>query len=688
MFRSYAFLLLLAVAAIGNTAPAPSSHVVHEARDRIHPRWTKLDRVASHMKLPMRIGLKQSNLDRADDFLEDISDPYSPNYGKHWTANEVIDAFKPSDSAVSDVKKWLVDHGIADARITRTENKAWLAFHATAEEAESLLHTEYHEYEDSVSGGVMPSCDQYHVPRHVSDHIDYITPGIKLLAPPESHKEKRAAISRRVAQAAGLDHSRILHNLNAHAKAPVNTSDLSICDKNITPVCIAALYNISQATTKHPNNSMGMFESELQFYTQLDLDMFFTNFTRRIPNGTHPVAANIDGGQQTTEDLYEAGGEVNLDLMLAYPIVYPQTITLYQVDDFIVQANQNDTYTFGFNTFLDALDGSYCTFKAYNETGNDPNLDQEYPDPNVGGWQGDLMCGVYKPAHVISLSYGGQEADLPISYQKRQCLEYMKLGLQGVSFLFASGDAGVSTYPEPYGIDGKTGCLGPNLDVFNPTWPNTCPYVTNVGGTKVYPGHSVHGPNPESAVFDPAGHPYHVNFSSGGGFSNVYKAPKYQQSALAHYFKNHDPGYPHYSAVVNDTDDITKLPNITKLVGNTKGIYNRIGRGVPDVAAVADNIAVYVGGNFSKSGGTSASTPIFAALINRINEERLNANKSSLGFLNPAMYKNPSMFRDIVNGTNPGCGTQGFSAVEGWDPVTGLGTPNYPKMLKYFMNLP
>ena len=55
------------------------------------------------------------------------------------------------------------------------------------------------------------------------------------------------------------------------------------------------------------------------------------------------------------------------------------------------------------------------------------------------------MCGTYKPTNVISLSYGGQESDLPITYQKRQCLEYMKLGLQGVSFLFASGDAGVGS---------------------------------------------------------------------------------------------------------------------------------------------------------------------------------------------------------------------------------------------------
>jgi hypothetical protein len=60
---------------------------------------------------------------------------------------------------------------------------------------------------------------------------------------------------------------------------------------------------------------------------------------------------------QSTKDLFQAGPEVALDLQLAYPIVYPQEITLYDVDDFIVQANQLDTYTFGFNTFLDALDG-------------------------------------------------------------------------------------------------------------------------------------------------------------------------------------------------------------------------------------------------------------------------------------------------------------------------------------------
>ena len=45
-------------------------------------------------------------------------------------------------------------------------------------------------------------------------------------------------------------------------------------------------------------------------------------------------------------------------------------------------------------------------------------------------------------------------------------------------------------------------------------------------------------------------------------------------------------------------------------------------------------------------------------------------------------------FNDITNGTNAGCGTQGFPAAPGWDPITGLGTPNFANLLATFMALP
>ena len=82
-----------------------------------------------------------------------------------------------------------------------------------------------------------------------------------------------------------------------------------------------------------------------------------------------------------------------------------------------------------------------------------------------------------------------------------------------------------------------------------------------------------------------------------------------------------------------------------------------------------------------------ASAPLWASFINRINEERLAAGKSTVGFVNPTLYANPGVMHAITIGNNPGCNTNGFSAYTGWDPVTGLGDPNYPALLKFFMSL-
>ena len=69
-------------------------------------------------------------------------------------------------------------------------------------------------------------------------------------------------------------------------------------------------------------------------------------------------------------------------------------------------------------------------------------------------------------------------------------------------------------------------------------------------------------------------------------------------------------------------------------------------------------------------------------------QERLRIGKCPVGFLNPALYANPWVLNDITNGTNKACLGQGFEAVQGWDPVTGLGTPSFPRMLELFLSLP
>ena len=97
---------------------------------------------------------------------------------------------------------------------------------------------------------------------------------------------------------------------------------------------------------------------------------------------------------------------------------------------------------------------------------------------------------------------------------------------------------------------------------------------------------------------------------------------------------------------------------------------------------------IFTGGAPTLIGGTSAATPAFAAILTRINEERLAIGKKTIGFVNPVLYAHPEVLHDITVGNNSGCGTDGFYAQKGWDPVTGLGTPNYPAMLKLFLSLP
>ena len=109
-----------------------------------------------------------------------------------------------------------------------------------------------------------------------------------------------------------------------------------------------------------------------------------------------------------------------------------QEVQLYQVGDpiectFFASSPLNSVADIptaaSFNNLLDALDKSYCTSGG----GDDPTQDGIYPDPAPGGYDGPEDCGTVTPAHIISTSYGYQEADLTPAYMQRQCAEYGKV---------------------------------------------------------------------------------------------------------------------------------------------------------------------------------------------------------------------------------------------------------------------
>jgi tripeptidyl-peptidase-1 len=66
-----------------------------------------------------------------------------------------------------------------------------------------------------------------------------------------------------------------------------------------------------------------------------------------------------------------------------------------------------------------------------------------------------------------------------------------------------------------------------------------------------------------------------------------------------------------------------------------------------------------------------------------INDALISQHKAPLGWLNPWLYsKGYKGLTDITKGLSHGCNVDGFPATEGWDPVTGFGTPNFPELLK------
>lgn len=544
--RIDALVQIVATLAVAVTASpvTTSGHVVHERRSRAPQDWKKHSRVHPEAVIPVRIGLSQQNLHRAEEFINEVSHPESELYGQHWSAQKIVEMFAPKKESVDAVHSWLEQSGVELSRVNMSPNMAWMEFNATTNEVEQLLHTEYHLYRHT-AGHTHVACDEYSLPSHLTEHIDIVTPSV--------HFDKRIGTQRHVRKGEHLPHKlRELNKrnlelskrqLNAEPNAPKgivgSASDpsnpkqgvavlnalmtLADCDTMITPDCLRALYDMPVGSTQMGNNTLGVVEYTPQAFLQKDMDLWFKQFS---PDqvGVSPSQNLIDGAiVQTTNQSFSFNGESALDLQYAMELIYPQKVSLFQVGDMVTGGS--------FNTFLDAIDKSYCTFEGGDS--KDPNVDGQYPDTQPGGFNGPEQCGTIPSTNVISTSYSANEADLGVKYETRQCMEYMKLGLQGVSVLYSSGDFGVAGNGGQC-ISSTTGAYNNGSSgIFNPSFPGTCPYITSVGATQVINGSTVHSPESasERVIF------------SGGGFSNNFAMPAYQKDAMATYYAEHAPTF-------------------------------------------------------------------------------------------------------------------------------------------------
>jgi kumamolisin len=234
---------------------------------------------------------------------------------------------------------------------------------------------------------------------------------------------------------------------------------------------------------------------------------------------------------------------------------------------------------------------------------------------------------------VISISYGNPEDDPQGAWTA--------MGVQLVNQAFQAAAAKGITVCCASGDDGSSDQVANGAHV---DFPASSPFVLGVGGTKLVASNGTPPAITSETVWNET---MQNEGASGGGISAVFTKPTYQSSAN---------------------------------VPPSSNPPHNVGRGVPDVAAVADPVTGVVvmridGQHLEPIGGTSAAAPLWASLIARLNQ----GLKSHCGFLNPILYGNGlrGAFRDITVGNNGA-----YSAAPGWDACTGLGSPIGQELLR------
>jgi subtilase family serine protease len=215
---------------------------------------------------------------------------------------------------------------------------------------------------------------------------------------------------------------------------------------------------------------------------------------------------------------------------------------------------------------------------------------------------------------------------------------FKQMAAQGQSFFQASGDSDAYTT----GASSVNGVDNPSLA----NAPSSSPYITVVGGTTLTttgPGGSWSSETVWNWGLDNGSY-----VGGSGGISSYYSIPDWQANV--------------------------------SMASNGGSATNR---NLPDVALTADNIFVdYGDGSSGSFGGTSCATPLWAALTAMMNEQSLAAGRTTMGFINPAVYALGEStnyypcFHDITNGNDfSSNSTNEFEAVTGYDLCTGWGTP-------------
>jgi subtilase family serine protease len=245
---------------------------------------------------------------------------------------------------------------------------------------------------------------------------------------------------------------------------------------------------------------------------------------------------------------------------------------------------------------------------------------------------------------VLSQSFGQGETCMDPAIQKEQHQDFVTADNENMTVFASAGDEGAS----------QPDCNGDGNFFLSASTPASDPLVTGVGGTHLNANFN-NGAYHSESVWNNSG--LSPDFGAGGGgFSTIYSKPSYQDSA-------------------NTGSTFRGVPDVTyngDVYGGVLAVCSECNGGVPA---------------FFIFGGTSAGSPQWSAITALADQ----AAGHRLGFLNPTLYNIATTprygfaFNDVTTGNNSWdvSGVPGYSAGPGWDPASGLGSPDAKSLIKY-----
>jgi subtilase family serine protease len=608
--------------------------------------------------------------------LYKVSLPDSPSYGQHWTKQQV-DEYIRNDAGTNAVRAYLAKHDIEEIVEKSTSNGIYITAKASISTWETLLSASFHEYDNiNDKGRSIHLADSFEMPDELEPYVETILKTVQF----NGEVRKHGKINNRYGTNADLD-ANIFKGLESSTKQKqlkndvpfVNSRDyrerikkeskatrrrqmteriekarslradflnspnyrkgmdvdahlkrtLFDIDGKVTPAFLWYYLNVNVSSATGvgtTNTSMEVFETSQQNYSPDDLKQFQQKFGAPI----QPVSKYLGEGNydqsSTCDDLFTADNcyEANLDIQYIMAVSW-YTPAYYDYD----------------NSDVPFVDWSI----AMNER-NDTDL-----------------------ATLTSISYGIPEMYMSDDQMSTFATEMIKLGLRGATVFNSAGDNGAN------GDTQKTTCN--NVEAL-PNFPSGCPYVVSVGATQ---GPEAGKKEVVCSTDNPQEYGGPSAITSGGGFSNFFARPWWQDTAVSEYFKN--------------------VP-----VQPKAGSYNTSGRGYPDISTLGNSYQIVVGGQVTGVDGTSCSSPVTTALFSIISGHRVAKGLPKLGWITPLLYypvaAQTYFAHDITIGNNKcteseyystHCCETGFYASSGWDPTTGIGSPKFAELYDYFIRL-